>query len=434
MALACGGGEHTPAPTSPPPSDTTVVTIPTAGTVRVTLHTVGSGAITTAMHIGIGALSIDVTSSDSVGTVAIAPGTYDVVAPRGNNLHCVILSATPQVTVASAALTDAVVSVECHSQFAYMWSTLAFVDTLGRQVALTDGSKQTWTGRTSPGNSVLLVAQSDAAQVAWSTFTAGQTSLQPLGVPPTANLRQLSLSPDGAFIAAVRPRGPDGIGRISIFNRDGSGERIFAPNGDSSNELPTWSPDGTRLAFLTIASGRQTLSSARVDGSDLRFVTDLGARYVDALAWSPDGTMFAIQALNLQTSKVNVGVVPASGGAVRPLWNGPWAWAPKWSPDSRQLIFTTAAGPTALDGYGIAIVNADGTSPRSLAETPGYEAREPDWSPDGRLIIFERHQMAEYHTYYSHIAVIRPDGTGLRELGLPQVGSSPVWLPGVKIR
>jgi Ca2+-binding RTX toxin-like protein len=69
---------------------------------------------------------------------------------------------------------------------------------------------------------------------------------------------------------------------------DGSERKTLDVRGD----LPTWSPDGSRIAFLD--SGRSTLATVRADGTDRRVLFRLDADYsridwglVDARALEP---------------------------------------------------------------------------------------------------------------------------------------------------
>src|SRR2546427_468353 len=105
-------------------------------------------------------------------------------------------------------------------------------------------------------------------------------------------------SPDGCQIAFRRvletPGGP--IGRISIINADGTGLRQVTPEPGpldfAFDEGPTWSPDGTRLAFTRTS----VLHVITADG------TGMTARPNEELAgtpsWSPDGEGIAYFSLD----------------------------------------------------------------------------------------------------------------------------------------
>jgi Tol biopolymer transport system component len=92
--------------------------------------------------------------------------------------------------------------------------------------------------------------------------------------------------------------------------------------------------------------------------------------------------------------------------------------SPTWSPDASRLGYRHSVGPggTPDNVDTIRTVRADGSGSRDLV--PGSF---PAWSPDGGLIAFRGN--AEVG-----LAVIRPDGSGLTSLGVPNA-ECPVWSP-----
>jgi Tol biopolymer transport system component len=92
--------------------------------------------------------------------------------------------------------------------------------------------------------------------------------------------------------------------------------------------------------------------------------------------------------------------------------------SPTWAPNASRLAFrhSTGAGGGQRDTDTIRIVQADGTGERHLVD-----GSFPAWSPDGALIAFRGVEGVD-------LAVIRPDGTGLRSLGARH-SECPVWSP-----
>ena len=58
------------------------------------------------------------------------------------------------------------------------------------------------------------------------------------------------------------------------------------------------------------------------------------------------------------------------------------AFYPDWSPDGRQIAF-------ALNDCAVAIMNADGSDVRLIADDPGLCQSDPSFTPDGERIVFE---------------------------------------------
>ncbi|MEJ7629368.1 MAG: hypothetical protein WKF54_07225 [Nocardioidaceae bacterium] len=83
------------------------------------------------------------------------------------------------------------------------------------------------------------------------------------------------------------------------------------------------------------------------------------------------------------------------------------AVAPDWSPDGRRIVFELADA----DHAGIAIIRSDGSGLRDL--TPTGLQSQPAFTPDGRSIVYERFVPS---TGDDSIWIMRRDGSGQRRL------------------
>jgi TolB protein len=219
-------------------------------------------------------------------------------------------------------------------------------------------------------------------------------------------------SPEGSRIAYRDSR--RGINRndeIYVMSADGSHKRnlTFSPTNEWS---PSWSPDGSLIAFY---SGE--LYVMRVDGRRMRPVTRVEGEYP---AWSPDSRRLAFMSAEPGARGSNpnydIFVVDRDGTGLRRLtdWPGEDGW-PAWSPDGKRLAFTTRHAVAAGGDYDVWLMNADGSSKRRLAS-----GSYPVWSPDARAIMFSMGDGGD-----GQLAVVRPDGSGLRKL--PLHGWLPDW-------
>jgi Tol biopolymer transport system component len=201
---------------------------------------------------------------------------------------------------------------------------------------------------------------------------------------------------------------------IFIINADGSEKKQLTTGGT----FPSWSPDGTRLAFER--DGEIHLIHA--DGTNLTQLTNDSLDYV-APFWSPDGTRLVstVHMLNKPFKDRTIHIILADGtGTIRltspPGTNG----SPMWSPDGTQIAFNAYLN----DHADIYLVNADGTNPINLTNHPASDTR-PTWSPTGTHLTFlsDRHGKDEP-------CLMKSDGSELTcPFPFEEVETVPVWSP-----
>lgn len=123
------------------------------------------------------------------------------------------------------------------------------------------------------GDTLGNVVNVGAAGLAWSP-DGSQLAFWAVVLDDDADPSNATLGPDGHFPA-----------QIFVINADGSGLRQITDTGD--NRWPTWSPDGSRIAF---ARGVLSFTTAP-DGSEAAFV-EPGSRHLFTMA--PNGTAVQI--------------------------------------------------------------------------------------------------------------------------------------------
>jgi WD40-like Beta Propeller Repeat len=249
----------------------------------------------------------------------------------------------------------------------------------------------------------------------------------------------------GLVSPAAQAAFPGQNGKIAFGGRNANGDfnNLYSinPNGTGLSQLttdrdagPAWSPDGSRIAFVSLRQGAPEIYVMNADGSAETRLTNSTSND-GAPSWTPDGSKivwandfegtYDIWSMNPDgTGQVKVGGSATEDDA-----------APVMSPDGSRIAFERSGHVWLMD--------PDGTNEQHLAE-----GSRPDWSPDGAKLTFSR---TEYlgcsndpveEVPVSQIFRMTADGTSVTQMthsvpfscfGAPQ-NNSPVWSPnGAKI-
>ena len=257
------------------------------------------------------------------------------------------------------------------------------------------------------------------------------------GLRPAQEFRALSqgfscvgchaVSQEGHRIAAVAG---GGNGSIVVYGLDGTPVRIPELNGS----YVSWSPDGTRLAVSTVERDIVVLDIAGQSVTKLEGASDPGI-YEEMPAWSPDGERIAfVRGKSSHNSwtmdgPCDIYVVPAAGGTALPLEGASgtgFNYYPAYSPDGRWLAFThheegktTYSAPEAE----IYIVPAGGGERIRLAanDSPSGSPIEdasnswPTWSRTGEWLAFNSKRNDDAYDLF----VTRIDANGNSGAAIP---------------
>ena len=274
---------------------------------------------------------------------------------------------------------------------------------------------------------------------------SGRTRLGEAVVPAGAP----AWSPAGDRIAWVdfaaevlRVVGFDGAAPVTVRLLD------FAPGDDMVafpiENVPAWSPDGQRIAFVSWDGNGDEVHAVDADGSGREQVTHIPAssRPVDssdprgqkiaigdaaAPAWAPDGTRLAF-ALYREVPGARQGVytVRADGSRQTRIADVEPVTGPVWSPDGRKLTFAARNG----DRVDVYLLTTNGLYGRgtiaNLTRDDEGDALDPAWSPDGDRIAYAAD---------GDIWVMDAGGAGKERLaGTDRHDAAPAWSPdGTKI-
>ena len=200
-----------------------------------------------------------------------------------------------------------------------------------------------------------------------------------------ASVPSVAWSPDGKQIAFASMEG--GVATIFVAASDGSGVTPIT-DGTADRDLPTWSPDGGRIAFReTEPDGlRRRLRTMRPDGTDIQEVDMAIARdaSLSELRWAPDKPSVSYL-FNAGYGAQTRAVISLGSGHALELWadgiGGLVENGVPWSPDGLHLAILTAT-------EGVIVADNDNTTPYdgSLRRLGNVAACWIDWTPDGTAL------------------------------------------------
>jgi Tol biopolymer transport system component/pimeloyl-ACP methyl ester carboxylesterase len=231
----------------------------------------------------------------------------------------------------------------------------------------------------------------------------------------------------GVIAYCYQPLTGGSLHQIYAINADGSDNRrlIKAPIGLNHHD---WSPDGQMIAAVGyVNQSTWSVYVFDIDGSDLTRLTNTAGVWDSEPSWSPDGTRIAFTRIYPdQDNREEVWVMNASGSS--PHWIGVEGFAAKWSHDGSRFIYTSHRS----GNYEIYTSRIDGTDEQQVTSTSANEAF-PAWSPDGSQIAYSA-STGEWNTVENaktyELYVMDADGTHVHQLtDNAAYDGNPRWSP-----
>jgi dipeptidyl aminopeptidase/acylaminoacyl peptidase len=243
------------------------------------------------------------------------------------------------------------------------------------------------------------------------------------------NINDPHLSPDGKQVAyvvgTVDQKKNRRVTSVWLVSTEGRPEpRRLTAEGFNANS-PRWSPDGSRLAFLSNRSaeegGHPQIYVLPMQGGEARAVSRL-KNGVTVFQWSPDGRSFVAVSQSgpsdliatadrksdvrhykhisykfndtgwFDDKRSHLWVIDAARGTATQLTSGEdWNDTdPQWSPDGRLIAFVSDRTGKEYDGghnKDIWVISAEGGALTKISDHD-YDDTQPRWSPDGKQIAF----------------------------------------------
>lgn len=209
---------------------------------------------------------------------------------------------------------------------------------------------------------------------------------------PTGIAKEPVWSPDGTKVAFTGSLG--GPYGIWVMNADGTNPHLVPGTDELAVAYPTWSPDGTEIAFQgsTADANNQPIAwdifSVALGGGTVVDLTNTPDDSEVMPSWSPDGTTIAFAngprglVIDREVPFGGISAMNADGSDRRDLTApGTFDQHPSWSPDGALITFErTGKDPERPDpeSNDIYVMNADGTSIHRISM-----GSEPSWQPVG---------------------------------------------------
>src|SRR5512134_3308851 len=153
--------------------------------------------------------------------------------------------------------------------------------------------------------------------------------------------------------------------------------------GNWDDITPSPSPDGENIAFASNRNGFWDLYLLNLESGDVTQLTNT-PEFEGAPTWSPDGTFMAFEVY--ENENLNIVIGPATDPLSNPIsltTSSASDHSPAWAPDGRHIAFVSAGEVILAD-----LDETDGSRFRNLSNTELASESHPVWAPDGRRLAW----------------------------------------------
>jgi TolB protein len=233
-----------------------------------------------------------------------------------------------------------------------------------------------------------------------------------------------TFSPDGKRM--IFESVADGKEQLYVMDMATS-NAVQLTRGPNGHEDPAWSPDGKKVALVSDEGDFQVIYIMSPDGTGMTRLTDEHSHAIHP-NWSPDSKkVIYCSSDDLHPPSKNpaeIYTIDIETRKTDPLISGGINTYPGWSPDGQNILFRKIIEGNNSE---IFVANSDGTNLRNLTHNPAFDGW-PSWSPDGKRIAFASNRNGNYQIF-----VMKDNGSDVQLLANTEGrATEPRWSPDGK--
>lgn len=247
-------------------------------------------------------------------------------------------------------------------------------------------------GWSADGNSLLFSSNRAGNHALWRVAYQGGTPERVANV--ASNASDPVFSRDGKLMAFSQFYMDTNIWTIDL--RTGLRKKAIASTQYDAS--PSFSPDGSQVAFRSSRSGMGEIWISAADGRNARQLTSMGNTLTGSPAWSPDGRRIAFD--SRPEGQPDIFVIDVDGTNLKRITKEEREdVVPRWSRDGKWIYFGSNRG----GAWQLWKAPADGGDAVQVTKSGGFVGRE---SPDGEWVYYARGRSV------NGLRRARLDGTG----------------------